>query len=317
MNKQILKNYYERGVYLALRKVPNLPLALNPKLREVCVEITNNCNLRCKECNLRNMKRQFGYMPIELYKKVVAEVKQMGVERFHLNFEGESFLHPQIRDFLRLSIESGASSRQMFTNGMNVEPYLEDISKYLTKIMFSIDGLGEVNDNIRLGSDFKVIVENIRKLTLIRNMTASPLKIGVNLTNYTQTPQQIQEFIDTFFPLVDILSVCEYRDPKNHYAKSGYDLRHIHAPDDKPIAKPVNYCSFPLNTIAVLWNGDIAFCTCSVTSCPPLMPFNAYRNTLHEIWTSKQWRTMRNQSAKLGYPPYPECVDCDVKRELR
>ena len=317
LNKQVLKNYYDRATYNALRVVPNLPLILNPELREVCVEVTNNCNLRCLECNLRNMKRPFGYMPIELYRKVVAEVKQMRVDRLHLNFEGESFLHPKIPEFLKLSVESGATSRQMFTNGMNVGPYLKDIAKYLTKITFSIDGVGVVNDSIRLGSKYETIADNLHKLIAVRNMMGSPLKIGVNLTNYTQTPQQVQEFIDTFFSIADFVSVCEYRDSKNHYLKSGYDLRHIQNVTDKPVAKPVKYCSFPLNTIVVLWNGDVSFCTCAVTSCPPMLPFNAYKNTLHEMWTSKYWRNMRNDAAKLGYPPYPECVDCDVRRELR
>ena len=197
MSIQTLKNFYDRATYNTLRVVPNLSLIVNPALREVCVEITNNCDLHCKMCNLRNMKRGFGYMQLDLFKKVIREMKSLKVDRLHLNFEGESFLHPQIHDFLRLSVESGATCRKMFTNGMNVEPYLEDIAKNLTSIMFSLDGIGVVNDEIRVGSKYEVITENIRKLKAVRDSFNSSLKIGVNLTNYTQTPEQYVVFKDT------------------------------------------------------------------------------------------------------------------------
>ena len=315
---QAVTNLYDRITYNALRVVPNLSLHLTPKLRTIAMEITNNCNLNCEMCHIHDLKRGYGYMDIRLYRKILNQAVKLKPTTLHLNFEGESFLHPKIREFLRLGYLSGIPRRVLFTNGMMVKPHLEAIAKYLTKITFSLDGIGEVNDKIRVGCNYDTVIENIEELKLIREKLGSTLKIGANLTNYTQTPEQIHDFMTEMLQIVDTVSVAEYRDQKNQYTKSGYDLRHIKDANDRRTVRPTRYCAFPLNTIVVLWDGSISFCMCAVTSHPPLLSdFNAYTDDLAEVWKSDQWKQMRNDAFRLGYPPYKECVTCEFRKQLR
>lgn len=310
---QIIENYKDRVTYNALRLIPNLSLNYVPVLRTICVEVTNRCNLNCRMCNVHIQKRQYGAMSIELFKKIIMESASLKPNTLHLNFEGESFLHPKIKDFLELSIASGAKHRQLFSNGMLVKPYLETIAKCLTKITFSLDGIGEVNDNIRIGCKYDVIISNIQALRVIRDNIGSALQIGVNLTNYTQTEKEIVEFKKEMSSIVDVVQVSEYRDPKNHYTKPGYDMRF----GGQRVARRVYYCAFPLNSLVVLWNGDISFCLCAVTTKPPMLPFNANNQRLDTIWRSAVWREMRNNTFRLGYPPYQNCVECEYRQVIR
>ena len=316
---QLIENYRDRVTYNMLRVIPNFSLNYIPKLRTICVEVTNHCNLTCKMCNVHVQKRKYGYMDIELFKKIILQSSQLKPSTLHLNFEGESFLHPQIKDFLELSLASGAKYRQLFSNGMRVKPYLETIAKTLTKITFSLDGIGEVNDNIRVGCKYDVIINNIKELRLIRDTLRSPLQIGVNLTNYTQTEKEIKDFTKEMLNIADIVQISEYRDPQNHYTKPGYDRRTaLKNVNDKRIARTVRYCAFPLNTIVILWNGEISFCLCAVTSHPPMIEgFNANQDKLKNIWRSTWWKTMRNNAFRLGYPPYGECVECEYRKVIR
>jgi MoaA/NifB/PqqE/SkfB family radical SAM enzyme len=317
---QRINNWFDRVTYNALRVIPKLSLNYVPKLRTVCVEVTNNCNLACKMCNVHVQKRKYGYMDIELYRKVIAEVaaKTKSVN-LHLNFEGESFLHPRIKEFLQLSVASGAKSRQLFSNGMRVKPHLETIAQCLTKIIFSLDGIGEVNDSIRVGCKYDVIMENIKALRVIRDNIGSPLKIGVNLTNYTQTEREISEFTKEMLSIADAVQISEYRNPKNHYEKQGYDRRMaLKNTSDKRVARQARYCAFPLNSLVVLWDGSISFCLCAVTSHPPMIDgFNANTDSLSSIWGSRKWREMRNNAFSLGYPPFEECVECEYRKVMR
>ena len=319
MNIQTIYNYYDRLNYNVMRVVPNLSLNFNPKLRIICVEITNHCNMACQMCNLRNTERKFGYMNLNLFKEIVKQSASLKPTTFHLNFEGESFMHPQIKQFLELSAATNSKHRQLFTNGMLVKPHLETIARCLTMIVFSLDGVDEANDRIRLGCKYDVVMENIEALKEVRDQLGTDLKIGVNLTNYTQTEKEIQDFIaEMQSHFVDIISISEYRDEMNHYIKPGYDRRSVEKRNSKRIAIPIRYCPFPLNTIVVLWNGDISFCLCAVTTHPPtLTQFNAYNDSLKDIWNSQTWREMRNDSFRLGYPPFKVCTECQFAKELR
>jgi MoaA/NifB/PqqE/SkfB family radical SAM enzyme len=316
---QTIENYRDRLTYNALRVIPNLALNYIPKLRTICIETNNICNLQCVFCNVHVQERKYGYMDLNLYRKIIGQSAKLKPTTLHLNFEGESFLHPHIKEFLELSVSSGAKYRQLFSNGMLVKPYLETIAKCLTKITFSLDGIGEVNDKLRVGCKYDVIMANIKELRQIRDNLGSSLKIGVNLTNYTQTEKEIHAFTKEMLGIADIVQISEYRDPLNHYTKPGYNRRiALKDTDDKRVARPVKYCAFPLNTLVVLWNGDISFCLCSVTSNPPMIAgYNAYKDKLKTIWESYWWKQMRNDSFRIGYPPYKVCVECEYRKVIR
>ena len=75
---------------------------------------------------------------------------------------GECFLHPQIRQFLRIARKK-RGFRQITTNGSILKPFLDDLKGF--SLAISIDGIGEEHDNIRGKKGlFSRIMDNIELL---------------------------------------------------------------------------------------------------------------------------------------------------------
>ena len=90
---------------LYLKKEHSFPSNVFPSL--VHIELTNVCNLKCKMCPLPYMKREKGYMDIDLFKKIVFELSKSPVETVALSLFGESMLHKEFSEFLRIAKSAG------------------------------------------------------------------------------------------------------------------------------------------------------------------------------------------------------------------
>ena len=111
--------------YAQLRKEPRLPLADAiplPAPLTVYVEPTNRCNLSCDFCpqSLPDYKERAGYwehMDIDLYRKVITEIGELGIKSLKLYFFGEPLLHPQIGQICFLAHQV-CERVELTTNGM-------------------------------------------------------------------------------------------------------------------------------------------------------------------------------------------------------
>jgi len=75
--------------------------------RQLRIELTNACNAHCSVCHRLTMTRPVGYMSISLVQKVLEDAKQFPLplqEVVGSNY-GETFLHPQWHEILRLISE--------------------------------------------------------------------------------------------------------------------------------------------------------------------------------------------------------------------
>lgn len=68
-----------------------------PAPKSVKIELTNKCNYRCGFCALRNREKQTNdNMDINLYKRIVTEMADAGVEEIGVFYLGESFMAPEL-----------------------------------------------------------------------------------------------------------------------------------------------------------------------------------------------------------------------------
>lgn len=186
----------------------------------------------------------------------------------------------------------------MFTNGMLIEPYIETIAKSLSTITFSLDGVGKVNDEIRLGCNYQKVIQNIRKLRHIREQLHAGIQIKVNCTKTTQTDIELDEFLTEMKDLADIVRIGMVRNTENRL--------------DNTMSNGNIFCSNPFRILVLLWNGNVSYCQCS-GPFPPVVG-NIYENSLREIWTSQTMRNARVEAVKFGTPQCKLCENCDVWR---
>jgi len=80
----------------AITKVEHFSPIL-PAPKSVKIELTNSCNYRCGFCALRMRDKQTNTdMDFDLYKKIVTDMHEAGVEEIGVFYIGESFMRPKL-----------------------------------------------------------------------------------------------------------------------------------------------------------------------------------------------------------------------------
>lgn len=99
--------------------------------RIVQIELTAHCNRHCTYCGNPVMTRAKGYTTTAIVERTVEIAKQLGqFDKIGLNHYGESLLHPQIIDFIKIF------------NASEIHPFLYTNGDFLTDEM--IDRLSTV-----------------------------------------------------------------------------------------------------------------------------------------------------------------------------
>lgn len=94
-----------------------------PAPPSVKIELTSRCNFACQHCSHRLKEKTMGDMDIDLYKRVVKEFRDAGVEELGLFYIGESFLCKWLPDAIAYAKEVGFPYVFLTTNGSLADPY--------------------------------------------------------------------------------------------------------------------------------------------------------------------------------------------------
>jgi len=302
------------GYYYALAKLaqhsPAFADFFTPKLTLVHVEPTNICNLECRMCYSQNSvlrpPRQRGFMEFETYKRIIDELSTYGYTlTLLLFFAGESLLH---KNFLEM-VEYAASKRTfkvgLNTNGMLLDDNLIKalINLETDQIRISLDGLGKINDSIRIGADYEVIRRNILDLVEERGDRRRP-QIDLQLTWTTQSENDVMEFVRFWTEVVDHVWVTPWINENLRVVKPALFFAAARTEDQ--------VCQWPFLNLAVLCNGDVVPCCYDLTGVNILG--NVSKDTIANIWRGKQYKALRRAAASGTFSPQSLCYDCDVEK---
>jgi radical SAM protein with 4Fe4S-binding SPASM domain len=184
----LLSGYsYLRSSITGNATVIGMPLSIS-------AELTNNCNLHCPECasGSGQMKRERGFMDINLFDKVIRELSPY-LNNINLHFQGEPMLHPSFFTFVRNSKKNHTvvSTNGHFLSYVNAERI---VSEGLSKLIISLDGIDqEVYSAYRRDGNLNTVMDGIRNVAEAKKRFGSTLKIEiqflVNRLNENQIPQ--------------------------------------------------------------------------------------------------------------------------------
>lgn len=117
-------------------------------LRYIDIEITNHCNLGCYMCPVGTcvMKRQRGYMSMELVEKLCEELKEHPVGGVRLIRWGEPTMHPQFLEILQKLRETGVLVH-FNTNGtlLNRNMIQRIVDLEIDSVKFSFQGVDKAS----------------------------------------------------------------------------------------------------------------------------------------------------------------------------
>ena len=150
------------------------------KPTQAIIEPTNKCNLNCPFCMVGMqyeliskhgsashslMTRHQGVMSEEVFYVVLGNLKEFGIRKVYLHFQGEPFLNPLTPQLAKI-LKQNKFEVGIFTNGMafNDKNTKEVADAEIDLIRFSVDGASpETYKKNRVGGDFSKVFENMKK----------------------------------------------------------------------------------------------------------------------------------------------------------
>lgn len=316
---------------------PNRPLHL-------LVEITSQCNLSCRMCNIHHDSKAGLVISDELLEGTYALAgSAKTVSPFGL---GEPLLHPRITEIVGRYKSLGLSVG-LTTNGMLLGERVAKglITNGLDQLALSIDAAEPVLfSKIRRGADLVRISGNVTALNrlkedLRRSNPALALNVVVQVSNFDQLPAIIQladawniRFI-TFVPVTAHSHISEIQDEAigPSFVRGKAIMEQCHREAEKSginiDTQRVDYvlngsgwedvyretvpCPEPFRFMVIRANGDIFPC-CNWDLNRPIasIPVSGMRaaDELERVWQGREWQALREKIVSGRYPE--ECRAC-------
>ncbi len=287
------------------------------------IELTNYCNLKCKVCptGIGELNRQPKAMDTALFERLMNEVGPYLLTA-HLFAWGESLLHPQLADILRITQNRGVITF-LSTNGQNLndDKVLQALIDYPpTYLIVALDGLtDDTNSVFRVGAKLEPALTGVRRLAQMKRQKGSQLPIlhfrYIAMKHNEHELPQLPEFAaENDFDLLTIrtLSIIDTPDDIHDALKpSDEKFRAYGYRDSKRISRTDFVCEKAFIFPAVFADGTVVACD---QDCNAQQPYGSLADGLSfaEIWWSKQAteirRTIRDNPENFSF-----CHNCPFK----
>lgn len=249
-------------------------------MKDVAVELTNNCNLKCAVCWSQsprlNAARPKGFMSEELFKKVIDELAiDAQYHNVALHYAGEATLHPKFDEFSRYAKSKNFASLTLATNGLFFsEQRLQLIAECYNPIAVSLHNSPYLPQAVNTLVRLRRMKCDARANIIVDELTASQLNIIRTMPFPQRVFSAISEDMKCTLPRTPYYPVC----PSKFYY------------------------------LAVLWNGETLPC-CHILSPGAFSLGNANEQSLHDIFYGYKAKRLRK-----GYEKNTPCLGCEVRR---
>jgi radical SAM protein with 4Fe4S-binding SPASM domain len=310
-------------------KVPALPSTLD-------IEPINQCNFRCPHCQVTHWNKAKTRLDVDSLAQLLDQFPNL--LRVKLQGMGEPLLNKELLPMLEL-LEKRRIKTAIVSNGsVMTDTVKEKLLELSTDINFSIDGATqEVFESVRVGSSFKRVIDNIRKLTTARQekpLEARP-KGKLIAARTVVTKQNIHQLADIVRLVSDLgldtltfqlimtswgkatmeeinsqKRVTEAAELEAQVSKAKQEAERVGLPlfirnDDKYSCK--NKCGWPWKSAFIASNGDVVPCAILADSDTVKMG-NVFEEDFETIWNSEKYQELRRQHREHDLPEY--CKNC-------
>lgn len=144
----------------------------------IMLEVTNHCNLKCITCPREYQygeEMEKGFMDIKQLKKIIDEVYPY-VDSIGLTGLGETLLYKQLPEalkYIRSKNKGIITTISINAHLPNSVELVADIADHLDTLQISMDGVGEVYENVRLRGEYPLFYDNVKRIVeLCKNKRA-------------------------------------------------------------------------------------------------------------------------------------------------
>lgn len=284
------------------------------------------CNLNCKMCALKCMKRKKGFITFKKFKYIYDQVKPP-----YLNLTGytDSFLNKDIFKMIEYGKANG-SFVKLDTNAMLMTSRASKklIESIADEISISVDGSTQkVYGDIRVNGKLEIVRKNVMELVKLRNLTKSQLRIDVaivvqrdNIKDLTNIIEMVDDWgVDEINPTpvveYDIDKFEDYtlqnviRDLRRELNKIENSTSVIADLNLKPLYQyvkdyhkgeiiydtPDKVCYSPWYNSYITWEGDVI--PCCYFYDKQVSFGNIFKTSFKEIWNNEKYKSFRKSKA--------------------
>lgn len=273
----------------------------------VLIDTVSYCNLRCSMCVHDKMTRKKGFMPWEIFIKIIDEIASENKNtRIWMVFFGDPFVmkrhKPTIFDMIKYAKGKGLTDVVINSNGNLMDEAASRllIDSGLDAIYFGVDAVTpETYAKLRVGGNYEKAVNNIKALIRLKKETG------------TSTPKIFVQFVE-----MD-LNVHEKDSFIAFWSKEGVSVKirpklswagRISAPNLVLGNRDRWPCHWAMQTVSITDQGKVV--TCAVDLDAQFVAGDIASQTIKEIWNGAL-KELRNKhlSGDFGHLP-PICRDC-------
>lgn len=284
--KKLIKSYVNKDIVSEGK--PNI----------LIIESTNFCNLKCKMCPRRFMKREVGMMSFDLFKKIIDEGSCLEFVWMHLF--GEALFNKNLVQMIEYAKEKG------------VKVGLSTNSKLLTQNNFDgllLSGLDILIVNLYddKQQDGEITVRDVDEIEgFLENKAESDTKIVVQKIKACVEPN-LNEMIDRWGRFSNVIPYVKgfhsWADQIEEITEVGIDVV------EKDESGEERLCLEPWRGFAVYWNGDCALCCNDYDG--KVTVGNVNEESIDDVWNSEKMQDVRRKFVKNDYEN-PLCRSCFV-----
>ncbi|MFQ5786985.1 MAG: radical SAM/SPASM domain-containing protein [Thermodesulfobacteriota bacterium] len=267
---------------------------------QVGIELTNNCNLRCKMCPHPRMARQKGFITKGIFKKIIDEIKGKS-EFVYLYGMGESLIHPEFFELADYVKNSGLKT----SVSTNITLLTEEKSQKLLEsgidfIVLALDGVNkETYEKIRIGGKFEENLKRIKYFLQLKNKLKAKCHVDVQFILMNDNKEEA-ESTSKLFSKAERSSINSNR-LKPVYVSPSINTENI-------VHK--HPCFFLWSTMTITWDGRVSMCCMDYDVEVELG--NVCESSVFEVWNNSKIATLRNLHKRLEYRKMPMCNKCFI-----
>ncbi|UCB56977.1 MAG: SPASM domain-containing protein [Candidatus Omnitrophota bacterium] len=219
------------------------------------------------------------FMEKRIFEKIIEECAKHKLFSIRLSLRGESFMHPQIFDFIELIKKTGIKEVASLTNGLALTPgkFERLVQLKFDWLTISVDGLGSTYESIRKPAKFKEAFEKIKIYHQIKkryNSSKPMVKIQAVWSAIKDNPE---EFYRTFSPYVDLIASNPLIDFSRANKHIGYDENF--------------QCPYLYQRMVIAANGSVLLCSCD--DYGEYIIGDVRNESIYEIWHGRKMNAAR------------------------
>jgi radical SAM protein with 4Fe4S-binding SPASM domain len=271
----------------------------------VLIDNISYCNLKCRMCFHKNMKRKSGIMEWDLYKKIIDEIAENDPNaQIWITFFGEGLMLKDLPERVKYARDKGLTNIILNTNGnlIKTEKSKALIDAGLNGFYVGIDAFKpETYEKIRVGGKLERVVKGVLEYKKLLEEYGKPdQKVVVQFVEMDINADEINDFVKFWHDEHGIQ--CKIRPMASWAGKVENQASNlVDTPDRLP-------CYWAMNTINITDKGDIALCSADL-DCEVKLG-DVVNHSIKEMWntTVKEFRTNHREGNWDKIPPM--CQAC-------